>query len=127
MEKNEMPADAGGHEPVISLDRHSPVYRTEFQQLSDELHAKCPVAWNDTADQPHWYASGNKELFDLARRADLLSNDNDLEGVRKGYRGVMVPAAPPEYKSHAGFLEMDPPDQRYYRQALNPYLSPAAN
>jgi cytochrome P450 len=25
-----------------------------------------------------------------------------------------------------GFLEMDPPGQRHYRQALNPYLSPAA-
>ncbi len=25
-----------------------------------------------------------------------------------------------------GFLEMDPPEQRHYRQALNPYLSPAA-
>lgn len=26
----------------------------------------------------------------------------------------------------SGFLEMDPPEQREYRQALNPYLSPAA-
>jgi cytochrome P450 len=25
-----------------------------------------------------------------------------------------------------GFIEMDPPEQRHYRQALNPYLSPAA-
>jgi cytochrome P450 len=25
-----------------------------------------------------------------------------------------------------GFLEMDPPEQRHYRQLLNPYLSPAA-
>jgi len=25
-----------------------------------------------------------------------------------------------------GFLEMDPPEQRHYRQTLNPYLSPAA-
>jgi cytochrome P450 len=25
-----------------------------------------------------------------------------------------------------GFLEMDPPEQRHYRQVLNPYLSPAA-
>ena len=29
-------------------------------------------------------------------------------------------------KFQGGFLEMDPPEQRHYRQALNPYLSPAA-
>ena len=29
-------------------------------------------------------------------------------------------------KIQGGFLEMDPPEQRHYRQALNPYLSPAA-
>ncbi len=29
-------------------------------------------------------------------------------------------------KSRGGFLEMDPPEQRHYRQLLNPFLSPAA-
>jgi hypothetical protein len=42
-------------------------------------------------------ASGNQEVFELARRAELLSNGNDVTG-----------------------------EQRHYRQALNPYLSPTA-
>ncbi|WP_198653561.1 cytochrome P450 [Actinocorallia populi] len=110
--------------PAISLDRHSTPYRTEFEQITDDLHARCPVAWND-AHGGHWYVSGNKELFDLARRADVLSNDNDVNGDRRGYTGITIP--PPEGpRVQGGFLEMDPPEQRYYRQALNPYLSPAA-
>jgi cytochrome P450 len=111
--------------PAISLDRHSTRYRVDFEELTDEFHAQCPMAWNDTHDG-YWFASGNKQLFDIARRADLLSNDNDAKGERRGYRGITIPSVPDEFRSQGGFLEMDPPDQRFYRQALNPYLSPAA-
>jgi cytochrome P450 len=109
----------------ITLDRHSPRYRLEFESLTEELQGKCPVAWNDTHGG-HWFASGNREVFDLARRADVLSNDNDVTGEGSGYYGISIP--PPGYakRSRGGILEMDPPEQRYYRQALNPYLSPAA-
>jgi cytochrome P450 len=124
MENFETPA--ADKQPEISLDRHSGRYRTEFEQLSDDYHGRCPVAWNDTHGG-YWFVSGNKELFDLARRADLLSNDNDIDGTARGYRGISIPPQPEtEYRIRGGFLEMDPPDQRYYRQALNPYLSPAA-
>ena len=118
-----MPDDA----QKISLDRHSPRYRLEFRELADEFHATKPVAWNETHGG-YWFVNGNKELFDIARRADVLSNDNDVTGTKKGYHGINIP-----YRSHedsqgrrGGFLEMDPPEQRHYRQALNPYLSPAA-
>ncbi|MEU9269096.1 cytochrome P450 [Streptomyces sp. NPDC048251] len=111
----------------ISLDRHSSRYRTEFEELTDEFHAKCPVAWNDTHDG-HWFVSGNKELFDVARRADVLSNDADVHYQRRGYDGIHIPAMSRERRKGmvGGFLEMDPPAQRHYRNALNPYLSPAA-
>ncbi|MCD0452944.1 cytochrome P450 [Actinocorallia sp. API 0066] len=121
-------ADAERKKHVISLDRHSPRYRLEFAELATEFHAKCPVAWNDTHGG-YWFASGNNELFDIARRADVLSNDNDVDGVRNGYVGISIPPASASAggkRQRGGFLEMDPPDQRYYRQALNPYLSPAA-
>ncbi len=118
--------DAERKKDTISLDRHSPRYRIEFEQLADEFHAKCPVAWNETHGG-YWFASGNKELFDVARRADVLSNDNDISGTKRGYVGISIPHVPdPERRTRGGFLEMDPPEQRYYRQALNPYLSPAA-
>ena len=119
---------------VIRLERHGDEYRTDLARLADELHATGPIAWNET-DGGHWFVSGNQELFDTARRADLLSNDNDPHGERKGYRGISIPSMHPESaKSIAGppgslggnFLLLDPPVQRHYRNALNAYLSPAA-
>jgi cytochrome P450 len=118
--------DADRKTPRIDFDRHGTAYRTDFEQLAGELHAKCPVAWTDQHGG-YWVTSGNREVFEIARRADLLSNDNDVEGVKKGYPGITIPSRSREQnKFRGGFLEMDPPEQRHYRQALNPYLSPAA-
>ncbi|TQS46982.1 cytochrome P450 [Cryptosporangium phraense] len=110
----------------IQLNRHSTRYREEFEELSTEFHGRCPVAWNETHGG-YWFVSGNKELFDIARRADVLSNEADPDGVKRGYQGISIPHPQREKGSPiGGFLEMDPPEQRHYRQALNPYLSPAA-
>ncbi|SEO40939.1 cytochrome P450 [Trujillonella endophytica] len=111
----------------VELDRHSTGFRADFVQLSDRLHATAPIAWTDTHGG-YWFVNGNQELFDVARRADVLSNDNDIRGERRGYWGVQIPPSPRDdgHQTIAGFLEMDPPVQRYYRNALNPYLSPAA-
>ncbi|MGY1743018.1 MULTISPECIES: cytochrome P450 [unclassified Blastococcus] len=118
--------DEARRRPRISLDRHGPAYSADFVRLSDELHASAPIAWNDTHGG-YWFVNGSRELFDVARRADVLSNDNDIRGERRGYWGVQIPPSPREgHQTIAGFLEMDPPAQRYYRNALNPYLSPAA-
>ncbi|MFG1924533.1 cytochrome P450 [Cryptosporangium sp. NPDC048952] len=110
----------------ISLDRLSSRYREDFESLADEFHGRCPVAWNDTHGG-YWFTSGNKEVFDIARRADILSHENDPDEVKRGYWGITIPP-PPRMPGEpiGGFLEMDPPEQRHYRQALNPYLSPAA-
>jgi cytochrome P450 len=105
------------------FDRHAPGYRHDFEEITEELHQKCPVAWTDTHGG-HWVASGHQEVFDIARRADVLSNDKDVTGEGRGYKGISIPAVDTEFRG--GFLEMDPPEQRHYRQALNPYLSPAA-
>jgi cytochrome P450 len=79
------------------------------------------VAWSDTYSG-YWLAASNQAVFDLARSADKLSNEMD---PAQGLLGINIPSLPVEGAS-AGFLEMDPPRQRHYRQALNPYLSPAA-
>jgi cytochrome P450 len=120
-------ADGADQRNALSFDfdRHATQYRTDFRELTEELHGRCPVSWNGTYGG-HWYAASHKEVFGLARRADVLSNDNDREGVREGYFGILIPPPPDGYRSHAGFLEMDPPEQRHYRNALNAYLSPAA-
>jgi len=120
----------------IELDRHGDQYRTEFERLADELHATKPIAWNDTHGG-YWFVTGNQELFDTARRADVLSNDDDpyLERGGERYTGISIPPPPLEMRQlqygppgrlGGMFLGMDPPAQRHYRNALNPYLSPAA-
>src|SRR5277367_6315991 len=105
------------------FDRHSPDYREQFTDVTAEMLDKCPVAWSDTYGG-HWVAAGHSEVFDLARSAEYLSNDHDPRNERRGYKGISIPA--PDVGFRGGFLEMDPPEQRHYRQQLNSYLSPAA-
>jgi cytochrome P450 len=105
------------------FDRHTPEYREQFADVAAEMLDKCPVAWSDTYGG-HWVAAGHSEVFELARSAEYLSNDHDPARERRGYKGISIPA--PDVGFRGGFLEMDPPEQRHYRQLLNPYLSPAA-
>lgn len=107
------------------FDRHTPEYREQFESITEEMHAKCPVAWTDTYDG-HWVAAGADAVFELARSAENISSDHDINNERRGYRGNQIPHPNPRPPMRGGFIEMDPPEQRYYRQALNPYLSPAA-
>jgi cytochrome P450 len=109
---------------LYHFDRHTPDYRHHFESITVEMQAKCPIAWTETYNG-HWVAAGHHEVFELARSADYLSNDHDLRGERRGYKGITIPS-PSEHETQGGFLEMDPPAQRHYRQALNAYLSPAA-
>jgi cytochrome P450 len=115
--------DAERKKNRIQFDRHTPEYRERFGEITSEMLGKCPVAWSDSYGG-HWVAAGHSEVFELARSAEYLSNDHDPNNERRGYHGISIPS--PSVKFRGGFLEMDPPEQRHYRQALNPYLSPAA-
>ena len=118
-----IPDDPGKR--TVHFDRHTPEYREQFEAITHDLHATCPIAWTDTYDG-HWVASGHREVFEIARSAEYLSNDHDVTGEGNGYQGISIPAPRRARGTRGGFLEMDPPEQRYYRQTLNPYLSPAA-
>jgi cytochrome P450 len=115
--------DADRKKNRYHFERHSPEYRQHFEEITTEMVDKCPVAWSDTYDG-HWVVSGHREVFEVARSAEYLSNDHDVKNERRGYKGITIPS--PDNDFQGGFLEMDPPAQRHYRQALNPYLSPAA-
>jgi cytochrome P450 len=106
------------------FDRHAPDYRERFVDITHDMHRRCPLAWSDTHGG-HWVAAGGEEVFALAR-SPHASNDNDLEGVRRGYVGISIPTPPQRSPVRGGMLEMDPPEHREYRAILNPYLSPAA-
>jgi len=120
----EKEANGARKKNTYHFDRHTPEYRNQFEAITAEMVGQCPIAWSDTYDG-HWVAAGHKEVFELARSAEYLSNDHDVHNQRKGYKGISIPA-PKGTTIQGGFLEMDPPEQRHYRQALNPYLSPAA-
>jgi cytochrome P450 len=122
---DESVVDDAGKDVRYQFDRHTPDYRLHFQDITSEMHQKCPLAWSDTHGG-HWVAAGNREVFELARAAEYLSNDRDVNGERRGYPGITIPTPSPSPGGRGGFLEMDPPEQRYWRQHLNPYLSPAA-
>ena len=125
MSVEEIPLDADRKKHRYEFARHAPEYRHQFEAITQEMQARCPVAWSDTYGG-HWVAAGASEVFDLARSAEYLSNDHDIEGVRRGYKGISIPSQDHDMQIQGGFLEMDPPGQREYRQVLNPYLSPAA-
>ncbi|MGX7678814.1 cytochrome P450 [Jatrophihabitans sp. DSM 45814] len=109
---------------IYTFDRHGQEYRVRFEELAADMQSKCPVAWNETYGG-HWFAAGNKELFDIARSADKVSNDLDVHNQRRGYKGISIPSID-SGTMEASFLTLDPPEQRHYRQSLNAYLSPAA-
>lgn len=110
--------------PRYDFDRHSAEYRLQFEAITNEMHSRCPMAWSETYGG-HWVAAGSKEVFELAR-CPAISNDHDIHGERKGYKGIAIPSAQRVGSTRGGILEMDDPDHRIYRTVLNPYLSPAA-
>jgi cytochrome P450 len=117
-------ADSDRKKNRYHFDRHTPEYRVQFEKITEEMHAKCPMAWTDTYDG-HWVAAGSKEVFELAR-CPVVSNDHDVTGEGTGYKGISIPTAKRASGVRGGILEMDDPEHRIYRNVLNPYLSPAA-
>lgn len=124
MSADPITADDERKKNTYSFDRHTSSYRGQFEKITEEMHANCPMAWSDTYDG-HWVAAGSKEVFELAR-CPAISNDHDIHGERKGYKGISIPTARRATVVRGGILEMDDPEHRTYRNVLNPYLSPAA-
>ncbi|MDW5609699.1 cytochrome P450 [Mycolicibacterium sp. D5.8-2] len=115
---------SAGADPRYHFDRHSPDYREKFLDITHEMHGRCPLAWTDTYDG-HWVAAGSDAVFELAR-CPHVSNDHDVNNERRGYKGISIPLMVEAEGFRGGMLEMDDPEHRHYRTALNPYLSPAA-
>jgi cytochrome P450 len=117
-------ADDDRRKPRFHFDRHTAEYREQFEAITEEMLAKCPIAWTETYGG-HWVAAGSREVFELAR-CPYVSNDHDLTGERPAYQGISIPPARRASGIRGGMLEMDDPEHRIYRNVLNPYLSPAA-
>jgi cytochrome P450 len=109
---------------VVDFDQHSVEYKAGFPGISHDVRSKCPAAWTDRYGG-YWVISGRELIGEMAKHPDLLSNDHDPMGVRRGYQGIAIPS-PQGGTNRGGFIEMDPPEQLEYRHALNSYLSPTA-
>ncbi len=116
--------DASRKQPRYDFDRHNSEYRERFQDIAGVMHERCPIAWNDTYGG-YWMIGGSDAVFELAR-CPHVSNEHDVDGTRRGYRGIAIPLPPEAAGVRGGMLEMDDPEHRIYRSALNPYMSPAA-
>ncbi|BBZ41476.1 cytochrome P450 [Mycobacterium conspicuum] len=117
-------SDGDRRKPTYHFDRNAAEYRSQFEQITEEMHAKCPMAWTETYGG-HWVAAGSNEVFELAR-CPAVSNDHDINNERRGYKGISIPTAKRVNVVRGGILEMDEPEHRIYRNVLNPYMSPAA-
>ncbi|MDH6242722.1 cytochrome P450 [Mycobacterium sp. OTB74] len=111
-------------QPRIEFDRHTPEFRERFRDIAADMHQRCPVAWNDTYGG-YWVAGGSDAVFELAR-CPHISNEHDIDGTKRGYKGISIPLPDEAAGVRGGMLEMDGQEHRTYRSALNPYLSPAA-
>jgi len=73
----------------FDFDRHSPDYRFHYEEITEQLQQKCPIAWSDTYEG-HWVASSSHAVFELAR-CPHISNDHDVKRERRGYQGITIP------------------------------------
>ena len=80
-------ADTDRKKNRYHFDRHTPEYRLQFEEITEEMHNKCPMAWTDVYDG-HWVAAGSKHVFELAR-CPAVSNDHDLTGEGTGYQTMI--------------------------------------
>ena len=124
MSVDDVVSDSDRKKPRYHFDRNAAEYRSQFKQITEDMHAKCPMAWTETYGG-HWVAAGSSEVFELAR-CPAVSNDHDINNERRGYGGISIPKARRVSMVRGGILEMDDPEHRTYRTVLNPYLSPAA-
>jgi hypothetical protein len=92
---------------LYHFDRHTPQYREQFATITRDMHEKCPVAWSDTYGG-HWVAASSAAVFELAR-CPHVSNDHDIHGERRGYKGITIPTAR-RARCRGGMLEMDDPE-----------------
>ncbi len=123
MSVDDVVSDSDRKKNRYHFDRHTPEYRLQFEKITEEMQQRCPLAWSDTYGG-HWVAAGNKEVFELAR-CPAVSNHHDLTGETP-FKGISIPYAKRVSGVRGGMLEMDDPEHRFYRSAVNPYLSPAA-
>jgi cytochrome P450 len=107
--------------PVVDFDHLSAEYAGDALGAYREMRSRCPVAWTDAHDG-FWVTSTYAEVFAASRDDDTFSSKKGRHGDLD-YTGVVIPAEP---ELHLLPIEVDPPELRPYRRAMNPAFSPRA-
>jgi cytochrome P450 len=100
---------------VEHIDHVSQFWNNHSDEVGAYMREQCPVK----------HSSAHGGFWVLARYEDILQAAKDHETFSVG-PGKLVPGEDPEKRSRVRPGEVDPPDHRAYRRALNPWLRQSA-
>src|SRR5207302_7524165 len=99
----------------IDVDLDSPEFAQRYEETLTELVTKCPVAHSSAAGG-YWLVSRYEDVRACAQDWETFSSEGGFEPGRGGDEGgaKLYP------------VELDPPYQTRWRNALGPYFNPRA-
>jgi cytochrome P450 len=99
----------------IDVDLDSPEFAEHYEETLTELVTKCPVAHSSAAGG-YWLVSRYEDVRACAQDWETFSNEGGFEPGRK----------PDEAGARLYPVELDPPYQTRWRNALGAYFNPRA-
>lgn len=107
--------------PVTDFDHHSKEHAADHVGAYRKLRRETPVAWTE-AHGGYWVVSNYRGVFEASRNDDIFSSGRHDEYGGPGL-SVTIPKAPTAFHIP---IELDPPEFRPYRKAVNKVTAPAA-
>lgn len=107
--------------PVVGFDHHSADHAADPVGAYRELRAQSPVSWTESHGG-FWVLADYRSVFEASRDDDVFSSGRHDEYGGPGL-SVTIPKAPTAFHIP---IELDPPDFRPYRKAVNQVTAPAA-
>lgn len=107
--------------PVTHFDHHSAEHAENHVEIYRRLREESPVAWTE-AHGGYWVLADYQSVFEASRNDDLFSSGRHDEYGGPGL-SVTIPKAPTAFHIP---IELDPPQFRPYRKAVNKVTAPAA-
>jgi cytochrome P450 len=97
---------------VNDFDLDAPEFAANYDEVLTDLVTKCPVAHSNVAGG-YWVVSRYEDVRECAQDWERFSSEGGFEPGRGGEGGAKL------YP-----VELDPPYQTRWRQALGPYFNP---
>src|SRR5262245_23853312 len=105
--------------PMVDFDHKSAEFAADPWGFYQGMRKSCPMAWTDYYGG-YWLTSPRLTVVDVSRDdATFSSRKGVFDGVQ--LTGIGLPPSPQMLLP----IELDPPELRTYRMAMNPAFSPA--